>query len=144
MQARSTTRHSCLGSTRVVSLCPAICLHEDGDAEMKTRLITTPALKPVSSRPLYQLLLHAGTWILNLVHSDVFFALRLFRFFVSSMAQTAIDTAVQFSNSVRGIGLDLIDLIVSDTGLASTSPTWWNGSPRGCLLLGLQPQEYGK
>lgn len=31
-------------------------------------------------------------------------------------------------------------MVVSDAGLASTEPQWWNASPLGCILLGLQPR----
>ncbi len=31
-------------------------------------------------------------------------------------------------------------MVVSDAGLASTEPQWWNASPLGCVLLGLQPR----
>lgn len=36
--------------------------------------------------------------------------------------------------------VDLIAMVVSDAGLASTSPEWWNCSPFGCILIGLQPR----
>jgi hypothetical protein len=31
-------------------------------------------------------------------------------------------------------------MVVSDAGLASTDPEWWNASPIGCLLIALQPR----
>lgn len=31
-------------------------------------------------------------------------------------------------------------MVVSDSGLASTEPQWWNASPLGCFLIGLQPR----
>ena len=31
-------------------------------------------------------------------------------------------------------------MVVSDAGLASTDPEWWNASPKGCLLIALQPR----
>jgi hypothetical protein len=37
-------------------------------------------------------------------------------------------------------GLDLIAMIVSDAGLASSEPQWWNASVPGCILIGLQPR----
>ena len=36
--------------------------------------------------------------------------------------------------------VDLIAMVVSDAGLANTEPQWWNASPNGCILLGLQPR----
>ena len=36
--------------------------------------------------------------------------------------------------------VDLIAMVVSDAGLASTEPKWWNASPMGCMLLGAQPR----
>lgn len=48
------------------------------------------------------------------------------------------------SGSFRGgpqiAGIDLVAMLVSDSGLASTEPVWWNTSPMGCFLLGLQPR----
>ncbi|CCX30344.1 hypothetical protein FPQ18DRAFT_398856 [Pyronema domesticum] len=40
--------------------------------------------------------------------------------------------------SVAGVGV--IAMVVSDSGLASTEPQWWNASPLGCILIGLQPR----
>ena len=37
-------------------------------------------------------------------------------------------------------GVDLIAMVVSDSGLAADEPKWWNCSPIGCLLIGLQPR----
>ena len=37
-------------------------------------------------------------------------------------------------------GVDLIAMVVSDSGLASAEPEWWNASPLGCFLIGLQPR----
>ncbi|EDR16171.1 uncharacterized protein LACBIDRAFT_301987 [Laccaria bicolor S238N-H82] len=37
-------------------------------------------------------------------------------------------------------GVDLIAMIVSDSGLASTEPQWWNCSTKGCVFIGLQPR----
>ncbi|PPQ69952.1 hypothetical protein CVT26_013288 [Gymnopilus dilepis] len=37
-------------------------------------------------------------------------------------------------------GVDLIAMIVSDSGLASTQPQWWNSSIKGCVFIGLQPR----
>jgi hypothetical protein len=37
-------------------------------------------------------------------------------------------------------GVDLIAMIVSDSGLASTEPQWWNCSTKGCVYIGLQPR----
>jgi hypothetical protein len=31
-------------------------------------------------------------------------------------------------------------MVVSDAGLASINPEWWNCSPLGCMLIGLQPR----
>jgi hypothetical protein len=31
-------------------------------------------------------------------------------------------------------------MVVSDAGLASTEPEWWNGSPMGCMLIAIQPR----
>jgi hypothetical protein len=31
-------------------------------------------------------------------------------------------------------------MVVSDAGLASTEPEWWNGSPIGCMLIAVQPR----
>jgi hypothetical protein len=37
-------------------------------------------------------------------------------------------------------GVDLIAMVVSDSGLASAEPQWWNASALGCFLIGLQPR----
>lgn len=37
-------------------------------------------------------------------------------------------------------GVDLIAMLVSDSGLASCEPKWWNASPNGCMLIALQPR----
>ncbi|KAK3385622.1 hypothetical protein B0H63DRAFT_494532 [Podospora didyma] len=37
-------------------------------------------------------------------------------------------------------GVDLIAMVVSDSGLANCEPKWWNASPTGCMLIGLQPR----
>ncbi|RPA75854.1 hypothetical protein BJ508DRAFT_14988 [Ascobolus immersus RN42] len=37
-------------------------------------------------------------------------------------------------------GIGIIAMVVSDAGLASTHPEWWNASPLGCILIGLQPR----
>ena len=37
-------------------------------------------------------------------------------------------------------GVDLLAMVVSDSGLASAEPQWWNASPLGCLLIGTQPR----
>lgn len=37
-------------------------------------------------------------------------------------------------------GIDLVAMIVSDSGLSSIVPQWWNASPRGCILIGSQPR----
>ena len=37
-------------------------------------------------------------------------------------------------------GVDLIAMVVSDSGLSSIVPQWWNSSPRGCALIGCQPR----
>jgi hypothetical protein len=55
-------------------------------------------------------------------------------------AETELNAGFQIASGVQGIGLDLIALIVSDAGIASEKPEWWNASPRGCILLGLQPR----
>lgn len=36
--------------------------------------------------------------------------------------------------------VDLIAMLVSDSGLASNDPQWWNSSVKGCILIGLQPR----
>jgi hypothetical protein len=36
--------------------------------------------------------------------------------------------------------VDLIAMVVSDSGLASADPEWWNSSILGCVLIGLQPR----
>jgi len=36
--------------------------------------------------------------------------------------------------------VDLMAMVVSDAGLASTEPEWWNGSPLGCMLIAVQPR----
>lgn len=36
--------------------------------------------------------------------------------------------------------VDLIAMIVSDAGLQNAEPQWWNASPLGCVLIGLQPR----
>ena len=37
-------------------------------------------------------------------------------------------------------GIDLVAMVVSDSGLSSINPQWWNSSPRGCVLIGSQPR----
>ena len=37
-------------------------------------------------------------------------------------------------------GVDLIAMLVSDSGLASNDPQWWNCSVNACILIGLQPR----
>ncbi|OQU98471.1 hypothetical protein CLAIMM_04256 [Cladophialophora immunda] len=36
--------------------------------------------------------------------------------------------------------VDLIAMLVSDAGLSNLEPQWWNASPSGCFLIGLQPR----
>lgn len=45
-----------------------------------------------------------------------------------------------WSGGFNVASVDLIAMVVSDAGLASTEPQWWNASPIGCVLLGLQPR----
>lgn len=45
-----------------------------------------------------------------------------------------------WSGGFNVASVDLIAMLVSDAGLASTEPQWWNASPIGCVLLGLQPR----
>ena len=37
-------------------------------------------------------------------------------------------------------GVDLLAMVVSDSGLANAEPQWWNASPLGCILIGMQPR----
>ena len=37
-------------------------------------------------------------------------------------------------------GVDLLAMVVSDSGLANAEPQWWNASPLGCVLIGMQPR----
>lgn len=32
-------------------------------------------------------------------------------------------------------------MLVSDAGLSAIKPQWWNASPLGCILIGLQPRD---
>ncbi len=51
------------------------------------------------------------------------------------------DDASQEIQSSLGIsGVDLIAMVVSDAGLANEEPKWWNASPFGCVLIGMQPR----
>jgi hypothetical protein len=36
--------------------------------------------------------------------------------------------------------VDLMAMVLSDSGLANAQPQWWNASPLGCFLIGLQPR----
>ncbi|KAG9254534.1 uncharacterized protein F5Z01DRAFT_622150 [Emericellopsis atlantica] len=36
--------------------------------------------------------------------------------------------------------IDLLAMVLSDSGLANAEPQWWNASPWGCFLIGLQPR----
>jgi hypothetical protein len=36
--------------------------------------------------------------------------------------------------------VDLMAMVLSDSGLANAEPKWWNASPMGCFLIGLQPR----
>lgn len=56
----------------------------------------------------------------------------------TSLADQNHQPAVSGGFNVTSV--DLIAMVVSDAGLASTEPQWWNASPLGCILLGLQPR----
>ena len=59
-------------------------------------------------------------------------------------AKTTLDGGAYNQTSWSGTlnvgSVDLIAMVVSDAGLASTEPQWWNSSPLGCVLLGTQPR----
>jgi hypothetical protein len=47
------------------------------------------------------------------------------------------------AGAFRGVSVssvDLIAMIVSDSGLQNAEPQWWNASPLGCILIGVQPR----
>ena len=46
----------------------------------------------------------------------------------------------EWSNTFNVGSVDLIAMVVSDAGLASTEPVWCNASALGCILLGSQPR----
>lgn len=50
------------------------------------------------------------------------------------------EKAPDVQSSLGLSGVDLIAMVVSDSGLASCEPKWWNGAPLGCILIGLQPR----
>jgi len=37
-------------------------------------------------------------------------------------------------------GVDLVAMVVSDAGISSSNPEWWNASPLGCFFISLQPR----
>ncbi|KAI9163842.1 hypothetical protein HJFPF1_05470 [Paramyrothecium foliicola] len=43
-------------------------------------------------------------------------------------------------NSLGLSGVDLMAMVLSDSGLANAEPKWWNAAPLGCFLIGLQPR----
>lgn len=57
-----------------------------------------------------------------------------------SSAASASETAPDVQSSLGLSGVDLIAMVVSDSGLANCEPKWWNASPTGCMLIGLQPR----
>lgn len=50
------------------------------------------------------------------------------------------DASAEIQSSLGVSGVDLIAMVVSDSGLANAEPKWWNASPIGCMLIGLQPR----
>ena len=50
------------------------------------------------------------------------------------------DTQEDLQQSLGLGGVDLVAMVVSDSGLANEEPKWWNASPLGCILIGLQPR----
>jgi hypothetical protein len=50
------------------------------------------------------------------------------------------DASQQIQSSLGISNVDLIAMVVSDSGLANSEPKWWNASPFGCFLIGLQPR----
>jgi len=59
----------------------------------------------------------------------------------TTIPSTTSPAATPDLQSTLGLsGVDLIAMLVSDSGLASCEPKWWNASPNGCMLLGLQPR----
>ncbi|KAI6777848.1 uncharacterized protein J7T54_000557 [Emericellopsis cladophorae] len=48
------------------------------------------------------------------------------------------DESLQSSLGLSNI--DLLAMVLSDSGLANAEPQWWNASPLGCFLIGLQPR----
>ena len=57
----------------------------------------------------------------------------------NATAATTTDTP-NIESTLGLSGVDLIAMLVSDSGLASCEPKWWNASPNGCMLIGLQPR----
>jgi hypothetical protein len=50
------------------------------------------------------------------------------------------DNGKIWSGPISTTSVDLIAMVVSDAGLASADPEWWNSSIWGCILIGLQPR----
>ncbi|KAF3934466.1 hypothetical protein ABW19_dt0202116 [Dactylella cylindrospora] len=46
----------------------------------------------------------------------------------------------EWTESLNVNSVQLIAMLVSDAGLAGDEPEWWNASPLGCLLIGIQPR----
>ena len=62
---------------------------------------------------------------------------------VSIQASAFNNTTVSNFRIRKGLSatsVDLIAMVVSDSGLASANPEWWNSSIMGCILIGLQPR----
>jgi hypothetical protein len=45
-----------------------------------------------------------------------------------------------WNGPLSATSVDLVAMVVSDSGLASADPEWWNSSIFGCVLMGLQPR----
>ncbi|KEY63904.1 hypothetical protein S7711_11583 [Stachybotrys chartarum IBT 7711] len=60
------------------------------------------------------------------------------------MANASSDESSQGEDDIQSsLGLsnvDLLAMVLSDSGLANAEPQWWNASPLGCFLIGLQPR----
>src|SRR5947199_1851274 len=58
---------------------------------------------------------------------------------IDPLSQAAIGSPA-WAGGLTVSSVDLIAMIVSDTGLSAAEPQWWNASPLGCLLIAAQPR----
>ncbi|EWC43653.1 hypothetical protein DRE_01540 [Drechslerella stenobrocha 248] len=59
---------------------------------------------------------------------------------VEAQAQAKKPGSPEWTESLNANSVQLIAMLVSDAGIAADQPQWWNGSPLGCLLIGVQPR----